>query len=519
MKKSLFNFMRHVFSLKGIFVLLIVFFVFWNNYPLFVFINENARKGLLLPFIWGWVFIATIYSLILLKDKSTDKIARTALVIFVLAALPRIIVFLFQYYIPTNDFANYLNYGTNLFFDAPEKVANVIAQYQMPNMAGLAIFNYILANIFSPTLIGLQIANIVMTSLICVVIYLLARPYDEKSARLAALLYALYPASIISTQITTNHHGATLFLLLGVLVFLKLLNTKRQELVKTIIFAVLTALLLSLSNLIHPSVIIIVGALILLIIPIIFDAIKDSKKILNFQTIKLIGAIILILITIPLGKQLVIDYSLSKGILKDTKDVSVLFKLVVGLNQETRGTVKNNNDPKIILALAPEQQQNKALEMIGKRLEDPKAVFHLMLEKTNTAFFQKDSYSNWYFDQQLRDIYSDNTITLKEKKDVEAINSIKIPLDNLDTIFLSYIYLFAIAGVIFLDNQKRPTLNVFILIFLLWIITIALTEMQPRYRYPAIPGLVILSAIGINQIVDKTKRIKLMLSRKKSATN
>lgn len=222
-------------------------------------ITHSARKGYFLPLFWCYICI-TISVLIITKKIWVSKSNKQIFgILFLAAFVPRMIVIAFNLYVPVNDFKNYLEYGQNLYYGNLGKVSSVIQGYQMPKMGGLAVFNWIISILFSPTLAGFQIANCVVTSLTGAMIFLIGKNYHRKIAITASLLWALYPSNIVSSQITANHHASTMFAYLAILFYLYALifiNKKRGY-----FFALLAGVVIAISNFIHSSVIIFILAI------------------------------------------------------------------------------------------------------------------------------------------------------------------------------------------------------------------------------------------------------------------
>lgn len=356
-----------------------------------LFVN-GAGKGYFLPFLWLYAFVFLIYSIAFYQMRRVCKTYQVMALIFILAALPRIAVMCLNYYIPTNDFQNYLLFGQNAFSGNWGWVADKAAAYMYPTMGGIALFNGLIARLFSPTLIGFQTANIIMTSLISVVLYLLLEKTDRRVALLAAMLYALYPSNIVSTQITTNQHGATLFFLIAIYFFLAALQQDKS--VKYILYLCLSVGLLVISNFIHPSVIVVKLALLCYSIILIIRQIQITHTIKS----KTIGRLACATIVMMLGTSILTSAGLmvfkQAGIIHDTRGINHLYKVVVGLNFESGGMIRQNMDQQEIGALPYDEQARESWKRIGKRLSEPGKVVKLVLQKNQTAWFDRDSYFN-----------------------------------------------------------------------------------------------------------------------------
>ncbi len=193
------------------------------------------------------------------------------------------IIIAFNLYIPEDDFKNYLEYGQNLYYGNLDQVSHVIQGYQMPKMGGIAVFNGIISVLFSPTLTGFQIANCIITSITGGLIFLIAKDMHKKIAIIASLLWALYPSNIVSSQITTNHHASTMFAYLAVALYLYAL--KRMGKKSGYFLALLTGVAITVSNFIHPSVIIFILAILFWSICQIMKLYRGGKGWLKYNNI------------------------------------------------------------------------------------------------------------------------------------------------------------------------------------------------------------------------------------------
>lgn len=67
----------------------------------------------------------------------------------------------------------------------------------------------------------------------------------------------------------------------------------------------------------------------------------------------------------------------------------------------------------------------------------------------------------------------------------------------LDIIFVRLVYWLAVAGLLASRRFSGTIENVLFFIPLGWVAVIMLTEMQSRYRYPAMPVFFLLAALGL----------------------
>lgn len=223
--------------------------------------------------------------IVLLESFALQKIhgkKKTAVSIFLMAFVIRISFLFVGFYIPTSDFIYYFNYG-RLFAMGDFSGVFQLGYHYGVNYTWLAIVYGILEIFFTPTLLGTQIINCIFTALICVLIYLLLNGLSTQTAILSAVLYSVYPCSILSSQITTNHHLATLFLMLAFLLFYKLqMDFISNGFLKNIFYTCLIALALTISNGSHPSVIIAIISMIVFSVILAWDTFFNAISLTHF---------------------------------------------------------------------------------------------------------------------------------------------------------------------------------------------------------------------------------------------
>lgn len=90
----------------------------------------------------------------------------------------------------------------------------------------------------------------------------------------------------------------------------------------------------------------------------------------------------------------------ARQIITDDREISVLFKLVLGFNQE-RGGSYVEDDYTYIRSLPEEAQAEACLQLLRQRLKNPLETLRFMLQKTDAAWFQRDGYFYWYHEGAL----------------------------------------------------------------------------------------------------------------------
>jgi len=480
------------------FALIWLLFLLWHPVILPALWPSDTAHGQFYPMLLLWLLALCSSGFLIHCIERHWPVWGCAALLFVLCALPRLAVLQLHGYIPTNDFANYLLYGQCFVQGDYGPSADLIANYyQMPKMGGIVVFNGLLLSLFGASLVGLQLANVILTSGICVILYFLIRPVQRQAAWIAALLWIWYPSNILSTQIPTNHHGAVFFFLLALLCYQRLLHVDSWP--QILLLAIAAGGCLTVSNLIHPSVIVVkLSLLCFTILGLLYYA-QRERRLFCRQNQQLVASFLLLLFVSAWGQQFCLQQFYRQGIITDQQEITVLFKLVLGFNADSNGSF-SEADYSTIRALPAEEQRAACLALLRQRLRDPLAVIRLMLQKTDTAWFGRDGYFYWYQEGALLR-YSqqeqESSLTDADRQQYQRTAAWVTGAQTLDTCMVHLLYWLAIAGLMANRRFTGEIGNILPFIPMGWIAVILLTEMQSRYRYPAMPIFCYLAAVGV----------------------
>ena len=389
------------------------------------------------------------------------------LVVSFLIRLAAIVVFNFP---QTTDFK--LMYECALKFVNHDFSWNSTAYFMMwPYQSGFVVYEGLLLKLIN-NIYFLKVLNIIYESLLVVLIYYFSRRFvKDESARVAAILFMIYPYNIYLGTTLANHHIATILSYLGI-VFL--LSRKKK-----LYYFIVAGILIGLSNVLRPEGIIIIFSYLLFMI---FNLKKDNfkKEVLGF----------LILLVSYGGINLICsNLIILSGVNNDgLKNTNPLWKFVLGFNGDSCGYYDSNDEVYI-------NDKEKELEIIKERL-NPSNVGRLVLCKTNRMWLS-------------------NKIDVKDSSYDKAyyIGNIKIKFNDLaDVVSLTnhYIFLFVIAMMILGAFRNRKDIIGNESLFFLIMVVVAyfvflLIEIQPRYLYLIHPSIFILSAYGIEEVMKKIK--------------
>lgn len=389
------------------------------------------------------------------------------LVVSFLIRLAAIVVFNFP---QTTDFK--LMYECALKFVNHDFSWNSTAYFMMwPYQSGFVVYEGLLLKLVN-NIYFLKVLNIIYESLLVLLIYYFSRRFvKDESARVAAILFMIYPYNIYLGTTLANHHIATILSYLGI-VFL--LSRKKKP-----YYFIIAGILIGLSNVLRPEGIIVIFSYLLFMI---FNLKKDNfkKEVLGF----------LILVVSYGGINLIYsNLIILSGVNKDgLKNTNPLWKFVLGFNGDSCGYYDSNDEVYI-------NDKEKELEIIKERL-NPSNVGRLVLCKTNRMWLS-------------------NKIDVKDSSYDKAyyIGNIKIKFNDLaDVVSLTnhYIFLFVMVMMILgVFRNRKDIINNESLFFLIMVVVayfvFLLIEIQPRYLYLIHPSIFILSAYGIEEILKKIK--------------
>ena len=389
------------------------------------------------------------------------------LVVSFLIRLAAIVIFNFP---QTTDFK--LMYECALKFVNHDFSWNSTAYFMMwPYQSGFVVYEGLLLKLIN-NIYFLKVLNIIYESLLVVLIYYFSRRFvKDESARVAAILFMVYPYNIYLGTTLANHHIATILSYLGI-VFL--LSRKKKP-----YYFIVAGILIGLSNVLRPEGIIIIFSYLLFMI---FNLKKDNfkKEVLGF----------LILLVSYGGINLICsNLIILSGVNNDgLKNTNPLWKFVLGFNGDSCGYYDYNDEVYI-------NNKEKELEIIKERL-NPSNVGRLVLCKTNRMWLS-------------------NKIDVKDSSYDKAyyIGNIKIKFNDLANVVSltnHYIFLFVMVMMILgVFRNRKDIINNESLFFLIMVVVayfvFLLIEIQPRYLYLIHPSIFILSAYGIEEVMKKIK--------------
>lgn len=492
----------------------------WNNTKAFAENTDGYVRLIELLVIGGILLECLVFK----KWGAKWSHKQRGMIIFSVALAIRLISLIFSKYVPSSDFKAYFDGACYFLHNGIEgKMYSELKRFGSA-YAWQPIINALFLSVFSPTLLGMQILNSLFTAGICAFIYLIGRSVNSRAALVGAILYTFYPISILSTHITTNHHGATFFLLAGVYLFEIMIEYSGKGW-KKLLLLLISVFCFAISNCYHPSIVIVLCSLIItMLINEAICLLKFRKTYFShlLEDIRQFRGRFLLTIAVIIIYEMIASSGMiilgKTGYMDDVAQSRILGKIVVGLNQETGGSWSGED-----YRYARTHTSKEVIEIIKERLSDPIAVINLMAQKTkNTWFYWDDNYNFFYtlgMERQLSEKIEKTSDEVVKEECTEQLSNLHQVIDNIalvDTLYVNCIWLLAIVGIgiLIVRYQDQVRIYSFLFIPMGWMAFITFTEMQQRYRYQSMPAVIFLAALGIVGIGSAYEKLKLHCSGK-----
>ena len=465
-------------------------------------------------FIFLIVAAAAIYQH--LKDKKAPYIA---FIIFICALIPRVLTIASFRYFPFSDNLTYFRLGLLLREGDLDAVAATSAAFHDPSsIAGLSVLNGILSSIFTPTVIGMQIANAFMTSLICVVVFFIGKEYDKRVGIVAGLLFTIYPANIFMGLTTTNEHGAVLFIMLGILLLCLALKHKHRW----GIFLSASIFSFCLGHYFKSSTTLIA------LLALGFTA--TFVLILKLTTGNRVKHTLLIFSSFFLGLFALIfvcnNVMLHFGLINSTDRRPAIVTFIKGFNEDTLG-MWNAEDAILVQESSPKE----ALDIIVSRIKNNKNLPRFFYQKAQISWLYRDCAFSWtitgyhMWHERSLGIVGTHPGDFHEHSEGFQVSYAELfrrisAISNIDVLFVTSILLLASTGAIVRQNKgSSMTLDALQWFVTGFMILFLLSEIQPRYRYAAMPALFLFASIAIVWLYDQVAHRDLIRKIRKKISN
>lgn len=459
----------------------------------YIVLGEMEKTWLIIPTVLAGIWCAGIYVWKKCGGKISDS-SKAVWCIVCISFLVRLCYIIAVPTTPTSDFKILLDAAQLLLQGDYSWYNQTYFQwypYQIPFVTYEALVLWLFNSVFA-----IKFINILFMVGINVLVYCLSkRIASQEAAFVVAILYAVYPASVMFSSVLTNQHIATFFALLSIYFVLKSHH---------FFVCVLAGMLLCISNLMRPEAILIFAAYIVysffLLIEEIWNGKQECSKSNTRQ--KMVGILILIISYILFNGIAQTIYTKSGVAPNGIGNERPEWKFVLGLNPLSVGKFSKMN----IDIMYIEDDNERSKEMVRVIKENfqtyEKSVFSFLGEKSKNMWGERDS-AYW----------SVHDLDMKQQVNMGMFET---SIGNLVNCALRmeksiYILVFWFSGItcfyhVFKRRLKKEILF-YVLLFAETYSAYLLIEIQQRYRYGIMPALFVLSAFGIDVVYKKLSRI------------
>ncbi len=426
------------------------------------------------------IMVSILAYLVVIYISLKNNIKKFPIILFFTSLIIRLAMILIFDFAPVSDFETLLN--------ASKDFANGDFSFQNDSyfttwgyQTGFVIYEGIVLKIFN-SVFALKVFNAIFSSVLCLLVYLFGKKIcSEKSARMASLLYMIFPFSLYMNTILANHHIAAFLTYIGIFFLLK-----ENKKAKDYIYA---AILISLGNIMRPEGIIVVFSL------FVFEIFRLKRKTL-LKTARYLLIFTIIYLTIGYSSSFIIQKTgiNDEGLSNNNPE----WKFVLGFNHESCGYYSADDEKYL-------NDKEKQIEVIKERITvNPVKMAKLMACKIDHFWLQSDiSSKNEMYSNKTYDVFGVQV----RFTDIEKI------VIGFNTILYMITLLMCIVGVFF--NRKKiinDKAYFFVIMMIVTFFVYLLIEIQPRYAYFIHVSIFILSTYGYEMVLNK---VKSLIDRKK----
>ena len=233
---------------------------------------------------------------------------------------------------PFSDYETYWQVACALADGTEIPYAWYIAMY--PHILGTASFLSVFVKLFGPSVLAVTVVNVLLTSLSCLLLYLLTREFaSETAALLAALLWALCPCKLMLNSLVFSEPLYSCLILLLFLLLLRLDGRWQRgegRPLSALLWGALLGLLLCAINIVRPIAAILLIALLLWLVLLRGDAVRSGELWKRWGL-----ALLALLCVYTLGGKLW-DRHVEDRLGMEPASVPV-YNIYVGFNEQTQG--------------------------------------------------------------------------------------------------------------------------------------------------------------------------------------
>ena len=417
---------------------------------------------------------ALIAVLILCSKFKQEKWTLWLTAIFIIAFSARLVFLKGWPITPLSDSADAYRFSAQLSAASVKRWHEVFAANPYycevwPMHVPYVIFQTVCMRVLGDSLFSIQIVNVFFSSLTCVFAAMCAEGLSgsRRAGILAGLLMAFNVTALFMSSFVVNQHIAACFFTASLYLIIK------EPVKGRVLNYVFSGILLAASQLMRPEMYIVVIAVLCMFVHGIIAKRASGKQEVSKQYLAGAAAKFLCFLAAFFAVMNLANAALLqlRWVDNSIMDSKLLYKLMVGLNQETEGRFQDADYP-----LAADEEAVKAV--LRERLAGPAATAKLMIKK---LCFQFSSYNYWW---------------LQADKGGAARQFVTRHM--FEPLTQSYMFftmlLFLAASVRAFQNTDRR-LSLLYIILIGYLCAFALIEVQQRYSYITIPVVTVLASL------------------------
>lgn len=425
-----------------------------------------------------WLVLALGLSLFIARN---EKIKKFGLLLFVVSFLVRLAVIIVLNFPQVYDFATLLD-ASHMFASGDYSFNQWWHFHTWGYQTGFVIYQGFLLKLFNSEFL-LKLLNVLYSSLLVLFIYKLGkRISDEKSARVASILYMIFPFYLFLNTVMVNSHLATILMYFGILFLIKKEKSFKDYLI--------AGVFISLGNIIRPEGIIVVLTL------LVYEFFLFNKRDVINAVIRVVSFFIVYFSIGCFASFLVVKSGVNPSGLSN-KDP--LWKFVLGFNYETCGYY-NDDDSKY------QVDRETEINIIKERaFGDLSRTGKLMLCKIDHFWLSSG------LDMETGSFNDKSMNVLGINVSFSDLSDIAVDFNQGVHIFIFSMFLLGI----FVNRKKLSNEVLFLLIMcVITFFVFLFIEIQPRYAYFIHVSLFILASLGIKSVYEFIRKYNIKYLKK-----
>jgi 4-amino-4-deoxy-L-arabinose transferase-like glycosyltransferase len=434
--------------------------------------------------------ITTVFCVFCLIPKSRIRLSRKAFLAILLAAviLPRLFWVGFVDTTPYSDFKHMHDFGAAVSQGIFNRYVRFYELFPFK-------FNYgfilgALYKVFGIHVLAVKLFNVLLSAFAALLVWWIGRmTFTERTGRIAALLFAIWPAQVMYCSVVASEHVFLVFFLLGTGLFIRHHLPAKGG--RALVGLAASGLFLALAQLIRPVATLMLAVLaVYLLVFVRYHNEKAAdvlRKVKVLATVALIFVLTLSLVSWPVGKLTGVPSARS----------SSGVNLLIGTNSKTIGMF-NEEDFSIIEEFQYDYDKvhTEATKRALDRIKSNPAGFGKLAVKKFAVLWGDEHYGYYWSTYQTG---AGDAIGERLKNSPRMLAAAA-------QLHYFVVLLFAAAGCIFARRRLVYPVVIYLLTFGGIVAAYTFLEVQSRYHIPAIPFLLLLGAFGLEQLCSLARQ-------------